>query len=389
MSKQTHHAVILGGGYAGIMAAQRLASTGAQVTLINNRNTFVERIRLHQRAVGQRIVRHQITDLLRANVRFILGHVQAIDPGQRRVVYAAGDHAAHVEYDSLVYTLGSTIRLPKFLAGQPFVYTLNADSVDALHARLGALDAGARLVVSGGGLTGIEGATELAEAYPHLRVTLLTSGVLGEGLSERGRAYLYQTFERMGIEIREHTRAYDVKDGVLVTNRAELPFDACLWAGGFSALPLARDAGIAVNERSQIVVDSHLRSVSHPEIYAAGDAAYIRDYPLSIRMACATAIPMGAHAASSVAAKMTGKKPQPFGFRYFFQCISLGRQDGLIQLVNVDDTPRDQVITGRASAMFKEMICRVAFNSLRFERYFPGMYHIPPVREVARGVRIV
>lgn len=389
MFRQLHRAVVLGGGYAGIMAAQRLTAAGAQVTLINNRNVFVERIRLHQQAVGQHIHQHRIANLLpRAHTRFIRGHVQSVDTEKRRVIYSVDDRSEYVEYDTLVYTLGSTIQRSEMIAGQPFVYTLGAADVAAFRQRLGELEAGAQVVVCGGGLTGIEGATELAEAYPHLRVTLLTRNTVGEGLSAKGRAYLQKTFARLGIAVREHTNVLAVNEGSLMTSRSPLSFDACLWTGGFSVPTLGRDAGIAVNERNQIIVDSYLRSVSHPDIYAAGDAAFISEHPISIRMACATAVPMGGHAANNIAAKMAGAAQKPFSFRYFFQCISLGRRDALIQWVNPDDTPREQVITGRAGAVFKEMICSVAFNTLRLERYFPGMYRIPPLKVDSRRTSI-
>jgi hypothetical protein len=63
-------------------------------------------------------------------------------------------------------------------------------------------------------------------------------------------------------------------------------------------------------------------------------------------------------------------QPQkPLHFSYILRCISLGRHDGLIQLVKSDDTPRNTVFTGRLAAFVKERVCRFAFNFATKERH--------------------
>jgi NADH dehydrogenase FAD-containing subunit len=123
-------------------------------------------------------------------------------------------------------------------------------------------------------------------------------------------------------------------------------------------------------------------------MYAAGDAAFVSSHPIPIRMACATAMPMGGHVADNVRAHLRGEPEQPFRLRYFAQCISLGRQDALIQVVNPDDSPREQVITGRAGALVKELICRFTLATLRLERHFPGAYRVPPLKGEAFPVPV-
>ena len=56
----------------------------------------------------------------------------------------------------------------------------------------------------------------------------------------------------------------------------EIECDLCIWTGGFVVSLLARDAGLPVNERDQMLVDPFLRSVSHQEIYAIGEACAMR-----------------------------------------------------------------------------------------------------------------
>jgi NADH:quinone reductase (non-electrogenic) len=78
---------------------------------------------------------------------------------------------------------------------------------------------------------------------------------------------------------------------VVIDQASEIPCDLCVWTGGFVAPLLAREAGLTVNERNQIVVDPFLRSISHPEIYAIGDAAHPREDPgvPMVRMSAVTA----------------------------------------------------------------------------------------------------
>jgi NADH:ubiquinone reductase (H+-translocating) len=375
-----HRIVILGGGYAGIMAAQRLAhNKHVDITLINGSAMFVERIRLHERAARDTTRnQHPIADILHnRNVKVITGWVQAIDTAQHRVSYTTEMGAAQIEYDTLVYALGSTIDRDSVPGVRDFAHVLTPDGAPALHNKLAALPPGAQVLVCGGGLTGIEAVTELAEEYPHLKMTMVTRDVAGAKLSRKGRAHLSNVFDQMGIERREGQAVSRIDADAVVIGDERIPYDIVIWAGSFSVSPIAREAGFAVNGRGQIIVDTAMRSVSHPEVYAVGDAAYSADQAVPLRMACATAVPMGAHAASNILAGLEGKQAQPLPYRFFFQCISLGRNEALIQMVNADDSPREFIITGRAGALYKEMICRFAYASLKMERYLPHMYRMP------------
>ncbi|MBL8161610.1 MAG: FAD-dependent oxidoreductase [Anaerolineae bacterium] len=357
--------VILGAGYAGMNAALRLAhhTRGLPValTLVNAGDTFVERVRLHQ--TGQ-VRQRPIGNILReTNVRFVQARVLSITPDAQTVTVQRQDEQETLAYDYLLYALGSSADKTSISGVREHTLAVG-DPADAarLHERLAHLPSGGQVVVVGGGLTGIETAAEIAEAYPALRVRLVTSGVLGATLSASGRAHLHAVFARFGVAVQEHSPVARVEAGALISTSGEsIPFDVCAWAGSFRALPLGREAGLPVNARDQILVDAALRSVAHANIYVAGDSAALTHDPgAPIRMACATALPLASHAADNLYARLTGGEQRPFGFGYFFQCISLGRQDGLIQFVRPDDSPTERILTGRAAAWVKEAVCRYA-----------------------------
>jgi NADH dehydrogenase FAD-containing subunit len=113
---ETTHVVVIGGGYAGVMAANRLTRRDdVAVTLINSRPDFVHRVRLHQRVggTGDAVVAHR--DVLAERVRLMVDTVARIDAAERSVALAAG---GTVGYDYLIYAVGSGSAEPS-VPGRP------------------------------------------------------------------------------------------------------------------------------------------------------------------------------------------------------------------------------------------------------------------------------
>jgi|SRR5579859_6154473 len=288
LQTSTQRVVIIGAGYAGITAALRLGKRtrrlGASVTLVNGAETFVERIRLHQAGSGQTVKPRRIERMLRGTgVEFVQGYVHDLQPDERRLTVSCPDGSTlALGYDTLLYTLGSTIdtegvpgvREQALALGSPELAAQLAGELPSLAER------GGRLLVCGGGLTGIEAATEIAESFPGLNVALATRERLGERLSEKGRAHLRRVFATLGIALFEDAAVARLSAGEAELADGEtLPFDLCLWAGSFRVPALARQAGLRVNEHGQILVGADLRSLSHPRIVAAGDAAAFAEDP--------------------------------------------------------------------------------------------------------------
>ncbi|WP_158891370.1 NAD(P)/FAD-dependent oxidoreductase [Amycolatopsis anabasis] len=351
--------VVLGAGYSGLIAAKLAAKrTNAAVTLVNAADRFVERVRLHQLASGQTPRDLPLADLLKGTgVDLVVDRVTGIDAAERTVRLAR--EARTLGYDVLIYALGSQADLDPVPGAAEHAYAV-AGAEDALRLR-DRVAAGGTVAVVGGGLTGIEAATELAETHPELKVRLVTSGRFGEALSERARRHLGRVFRRLGIELRDGVRVAEVRaDGLVLTGGEHVGADTVVWTTGFRVPPVAREAGFAVDARGRMIVDETLRSVSHPEVYGVGDAAAARlpGGGQELRMACATGLPAAVRAAGALADRLAGREPKPLRFRYLNQCVSLGRRDGLIQFVRADDSPVEAVLTGRVAAFYKELIVR-------------------------------
>ncbi|AIR96094.1 FAD-dependent pyridine nucleotide-disulfide oxidoreductase [Streptomyces glaucescens] len=143
-----------------------------------------------------------------------------------------------------------------------------------LGERLAGLDAGQSVVVGGGGLIGLEAATELAEARPDLAVALAARGGLGDWLSDKGRRHLRKTCDRLGITVHEDAAVTGVEaDRVTTAGGEAIPAAVTVWTIGVAVHPMARATALETAGAGQIVVDGTMRSVSHPDVYAVGDAA--------------------------------------------------------------------------------------------------------------------
>ncbi|MEU4525197.1 FAD-dependent oxidoreductase [Amycolatopsis sp. NPDC024027] len=360
-----HRIIVLGAGYAGANAAGRLAKrlhpADTEITLVNADPEFVERVRMHQLATGQDLKPRPLTGVFAGTgVQVRIAQVTAVDADRRTVALADGDELA---YDTLVYALGSTAAG----SGVPGVaehahHLAGKQSALRLRARLAELPAGGTVLVVGGGLTGIEAVTEIAEARPDLEVALATRGGLGDWLSEKARNHLRETFGRLGVTVHENTAIAQVEAAAAVTaDGRTIPARVTVWTAGFAVHPLAAATTLAVSATGRIVVDETMRSVSHAGVYAVGDAALAPGASGDpLRMSCASGVPSAYLAADAIAARLTGRPLPENKIGYTAQCISLGRRDAVVQWVTPDDRPKPSAVTGRMAARLKEIICKSA-----------------------------
>ncbi|HEY9372513.1 NAD(P)/FAD-dependent oxidoreductase [Streptomyces sp.] len=365
-----HRIVVLGAGYTGAVAAGRLAKRlhreDVAITLVNPEPDFVERVRLHQLAAGQDLKPRPFGEMFAdTGVELKLARVTAVDVDRKTVTVAAanGPEREELEYDTLVYALGSGWNDRGVPGTAEHAHEISSrPGALRLRDRLAALDAGRPVVVVGGGLTGLEAATEIAEARPDLDVALAAHGALGDWLSEKGRSHLRKVVDKLGITVHEHTAVNTVEaDRVTTADGRTLPAEVTVWTTGFAVHPIAGATTLELGEGGRIVVDATMRSVSHPDVYAVGDAALANgpgDKPL--RMSCASGVPMAWQAADAIAARLTGTDVPHVAIHYSKQCISLGRTEGLIQFVTADDHAVEKVMTGRKATLFKELICKAA-----------------------------
>jgi NADH dehydrogenase FAD-containing subunit len=363
-----HRIIVLGAGYTGAVAAGRLAKRlhreDVAITLVNAEPDFVERVRMHQLAVGQNLKPRPLSEIFAGTgVELRLAKVTTVDVDRKAVAVTDTNGVEELAYDTLVYALGSGWNAQGVPGAAEHVYEIaSRPGALRLRERLARLDAGQTVVLVGGGLTGLEAAPEIAEARPDLDVALVARGDLGDWLSPKGRQHLRKVFGKLGITVHEHAAVAGVEaDRVVTAVGKTIPAAVTVWTTGFAVHTIAKATALQVTDTGRIVVDGTMRSVSHPDVYAVGDAAFAMGAGAKpLRMSCASGIPMAVRAADSIAARLTGGKLPDKPIGYVNQCISLGRKDGVIQYVTADDRAKPAVLTGRLAAVYKELICKSA-----------------------------
>ncbi|MEQ8146242.1 FAD-dependent oxidoreductase [Streptomyces sp. OP7] len=354
--------VVLGGGYGGVKAANRLArQAGVSVTLVNPRPHFVERIRLHQLVTGSDDAVESFGEVLGGDVRLVVDAATRIVAGERRVSLAGGDT---LSYDYLVYAVGSGASVPGVPGAAEFAHAVaDLEGARRLRSTLADVPATGPVTVVGAGLTGVETAAELAEAGRF--VTLVCGGVLGPSLHARSRRRVARRLAALGVAVLEGTgtRVTEVtRDGVRLDDGRDVPGAVTVWTAGFRVPDLAVRSGLTTDAAGRLVTDATLTSVDDDRIVAAGDAGTIPDRP--VRMSCQAAVQLGTGAAGTVLRRIAGKTAAPVRLMFAGQCLSLGRAEGVTQFSYLNDRVNPLHLGGRPAAGVKEIACRLPLRQL-------------------------
>jgi NADH dehydrogenase len=297
------HVVIIGAGFGGLAAAQRLANRSVEVTLIDRRNHHVFQPLLYQVATAA-LSPADIAGPIRAifararNVRVLLDDVIGVDPAAKLVRLAGGQPLA---FDRLIIATGS--RHSYFGNDGWASHASGLKSIeDALAIRRKVLlaleraetetDPGRRralltFVVIGGGATGVEMAGAIAELARRSvsrdfrsitpacsRVVLVEAGdrllpSFPDDLSAAARAAL----EQLGVEVRVGRPVSQLGAGYLSLESELICAETLVWAAGVKASSAADWLRADRDSSGRILVDDRLRVPGTKGIFAIGDTA--------------------------------------------------------------------------------------------------------------------
>ena len=252
-----------------------------------------------------------------------------------------------------------------------FAYPIaELEQAQRLRGAIDDLHPDAPVTVVGAGLTGIEAATELAEQGR--KVTLVCGGQLGPSLSEPGRRSVAKVMAKLGIAVLETDVVTEVRaDAVVFADGAVRPSAVTIWTAGFGVPDLAvasglqhRRAGPAAHRRD---ADQRRRSAHRRRRATAPPRP-------DSRCGCAAHPPRSSapQAANTVLSRIAGTEPARFEYGIPAQCISLGRNSGILQFARKDDTAVNYYFSGRLTARVKEAICKGTLWGMRREARKPG-----------------
>lgn len=280
--------VLLGGGHAHAYLLHMLVGeplADARLTLVTPYDKHTYSGMLPGLVAGHYALEDVQIDVARlaaaAGAEFIRDEVTGLDAAARRVQLADG---ATLEYDFVSLNLGSlpnTAPVPgsetQGLAAKPFERFL--DGWRSLLAQPQEVPLAVALV--GAGAAGVELAMAIAHRLAALgrmeSVVLYSDRSMFEAaLGRRVRAAL----ARSGVALREPEAVTRLEPGgVVVTRASRERYDAVVWTAGAAPLPWLRATGLDTDAAGFVRIDDTLRSVSHPEVFAVGDCATLRDAP--------------------------------------------------------------------------------------------------------------
>jgi NADH:ubiquinone reductase (H+-translocating) len=374
---------VLGGGYAGLYAAHRAARAvtkarrpGAVVVLVDSDDAWQERTRWHQVAAGETVRSRSRARIFRGTrVETITGTVTGIDLDGRTLTFDDREREP-LAFDRLVYAAGSRSNAAVIPGASAHAHTLDTAETSRRIAVAIAERPDSRVLVVGGGLTGIQTAAQIARRHPKAYVTLVSSGAIGHELPGTAQECVAQALAGLGVEIVEKCRIEAIEPGHVRWADGQMAADLVVWTAGFVPSPLAAQAGLAVTGTGQVVVDTALRSVSHPFVFAAGDGAAVPRASSAYGAYAAAAT--GATAGMNAGRDLAGRPVKPLNMGYSFLATSLGPGHAVVQLLHPDGTPRRQILTGKPANVLKEAVEHYVTFGVTAERTVPGVYRWAP-----------
>jgi NADH dehydrogenase len=357
--------LILGGGFAGVGAAQKLEHADAEVVLVDRHDYHTFQPLLYQLASGlleTTAVGHSLRDLLERqdNTSLHQATVTAIDLEAREVRF---DELAPLTYDYLVFALGAEVNFfgTDGAAAHAFpMYTLpNAvhlkdhllERWEAADRDRGIVEDGAlNVVVVGGGPTGVETAGALAELYradfardyPELpqdraRVILVEAGPeVFSMFKPKLRAYATKALVEREVEVMTGEKVASVAPTrVTLESGDELKAHTLVWGAGLQGNALVQTLGIDLQRGNRIRVGPDLTLPGHPEAFVLGDAAAIVDEKTQrvLPQLGSVALQSGEHAGETIARRIAGKKSKPFAYHDKGTMATIGRGAAVVQML--------------------------------------------------------
>jgi len=361
--RERKHVVVLGGGFAGVSACQKLDDPRVRVTLVDRQNHHLFQPLLYQVATAglaapdiAQPLRHLLAK--QENVTTLMTEVRAIDGAARRIETTDGV----LTYDYLVIALGAqtgyfghdewakhssglkTLDEATRLRRQMLLAFERAETTSDEAERTRLLS----FVIVGGGPTGVEMAGALAELARRVlvddfrridptraRVHLVEAAPrLLLMFSEQQSEYTKRRLEKMGVTVHVGAPVKDVGPQYVVAGDERIEASVIVWAAGVEGSPLLKTlAGAPLDKGGRVQVAPDLSVPGHAEIFAAGDLVALTDAKgVRVPGVAPAANQMGKHAARQILADLDGKQRVPFVYIDKGSMATIGRSAAVAQV---------------------------------------------------------
>lgn len=357
----TPRVVILGAGFGGLTAARALSRAKASVTLIDAQNYHLFQPLLYQVAtatLSPADIATPIRSTLRdqANAHVLLGEVIGID-ATRRIVSL--DDWREVPYDYLIVATGARHAYFGHDDWEPVAPGLKKidDATEIRRRILLAFEkaetetdderrrALLTFVIVGGGPTGVEMAGAIIELAKKAllrdfrridpasaRVVLIEAGPrILPAFPETLSGFARKSLTRMGVEVLTGKAATDCTSEGVALGETFIAARTLIWAAGVMASPAAKWLGVEADRAGRVPVDAHLNVAGDARVFVVGDTAAVQWEETKFVPGIAPAAKqMGAYAATSIRAMISGKATKPFRYRHQGNLATIGRKSAVI-----------------------------------------------------------
>jgi NADH dehydrogenase len=336
--------VVLGAGFAGLIAAVGAARKLAElkidksdiaVTIVNRDPWHSIRVRNYETDLSD--VRVRLDDVMGPiGVDVMIGEVEGLDCS-RHEIRCGG---TTLPYDRLVFALGSELVRPPIPGLAEHGFDIDTfDAAERLAAHLAALPRRPTspgqftALVVGGGLTGVEMATELgtrlrdiAGVAPARVILADRSPRIGSNMGDAACAVIDKALKALDVEPRPGVAIASVDaQGVRLASGETIAAETVVWCAGMRAHPLTAALPGTHDRFGRVAVDRFLKVEGLAEVFAAGDAAAaLVDGEHASVMSCQHARPMGRVAGHNVVCDLVGAPPIPLEIGYYVTCLDLG-----------------------------------------------------------------
>lgn len=381
---------IIGGGYGGLRALDRLAKDESfYITLIDQNPYHYMQAEVYEFIANKVDMSAMMIDLPSfcesyKNIHFHCEKVLDIDTDESYVNTASSS----IKYDYLIIATGSRTYFPDFIKGLreyshgiktlPMALHFKQQFEKALYNRIESQKMGCEvepfnIVIGGAGLSGVEIAAEMA-AYANSFYQNGNFGCRGIDiyLIDAYESILYgldpyliekshKRLEKLGVHIWHNNRIKEVlPNKIILDDDRELEFEFMIFTGGICASSLTKKLPFELNAKSHILIEADLSIKNHPHIFAIGDVAYIADknsrpYPPTAQLAERS----GEHAAAMIKADIAKTARFNFSFKNDGILIALGGEYGAGVLYN------SLKISGYISYKIKKFIFDIYKKPLR------------------------
>jgi NADH:ubiquinone reductase (non-electrogenic) len=351
--------LIVGGGFGGLFTALELAGAG-EVTLVSNEDHFLHTPILYEYLSGEVEAWHiapPYRELLDERVRFVQGAVTDVDLEKKEVAVAG--RVRRISYDYLVLAVGGVTNFWGIEGAESYTLPFRkirhaddlrrrmCDTLDRIQPDAAPQDArrAATFVIAGGGASGIELSTKMADL---LRDAFGRRGLRGEprvvvvemgreivpGMGDDLRAAIQKVLDEKRVEIHTETRVVEVTpNGVTFEHAGEqqtIEAAGVVWTAGVRVNPLIERLGVEKTQKGLVVVAPTLQARGRTEVFALGDIANFQDIPPTLAGTAQLAYQQSRLVARNIQALIDGSVPSAGHFEELGEAVSLGTDNAAV-----------------------------------------------------------